>query len=505
MASMMTAIKAGMKLPWTLQDESWQLLYRTTYTSDNEPATTVLIPHNAQAAKLVLYAEYQDSNGLKCMPSYSYRAGAQADFAETMNIATVLVFLQEGYVVTIPDKQGCRNAFAAGHVEGRHTLDGIRATLSFGPLNFSKDTRVAGWGYSGGGIQSGWAASLKKTYAPELNMVGWYAGGTPSNLTNLIMKVNKNFFSGFLISGLNGIGLAYPSVNRTLEMIGTDKLKESVNDADRLCLLEMQVKYPYLDLLSTDYTSVGEHLLEMEPVKSVLSRQVMGAYEEETPDTPMLMAHGVGDEIAPYDSFLAMGESGDSYTRFFIEDYKGYLLYHLPKTDREWFLWEVDWIDRESEKETILFKDGDTYWSVDQFGHMYLIEYLVMFFVDKSIDEMEMRNKHNLFIRKGADLESDWYSTPPKPNPNNPWIKPKTEWECLVIWSLVYALIVKIQNIVYLYQIHLANDRDSEKEEILFQDVDCYWLLDWKGNLDIDALVKFFIDKSIDEKELLKF
>lgn len=155
-----------------------------------------------------------------------------------------------------------------------------------------------------------------------------------------------------------------------------------------------------------------------------------------------------------------MGESGDSYTRFFIEDYKGYLLYHLPKTDPEWFLWEVDWINRESEKETILFKDGDTYWSVDQFGHMYLTEYLVMFFVDKSIDEMEMRNKHNLFIKKGADLESDWYSTPPKPNPNarihvppslleyhqvtdlglrikNPWIKPKTEWECLVIWSLV--------------------------------------------------------------------
>lgn len=285
--------------------EAWQLLYRTTYTSDNEPATTVttvLIPHNAQADKLVLYAEYQDSNGPKCMPSYSYRAGAQADFAETMNIATVLVFLQEGYVVTIPDKQGSRNAFAAGHVEGRHTLDGIRATLSFGPLNFSKDTRVAGWGYSGGGIQSGWAASLKKTYAPELNMVGWYAGGTPSNLTNLIMKVNKSFFSGFLISGLHGIGLAYPSVNRTLEMIATDKLKESVNDADRLCLLEMQLKYPYLDLLSTDYTSAGEHLLEMEPMKSVLSRQVMGAYEEETPDTPMLMAHGVGDEIAPYES-----------------------------------------------------------------------------------------------------------------------------------------------------------------------------------------------------------
>lgn len=38
-------------------------------------------------------------------------------------------------IVTVPDKEGRKNAFASGHVEGRQILDGIRATLAFDKLN----------------------------------------------------------------------------------------------------------------------------------------------------------------------------------------------------------------------------------------------------------------------------------------------------------------------------------------------------------------------------------
>ncbi|WFD28146.1 hypothetical protein MNAN1_003152 [Malassezia nana] len=285
--------------------EAWQLLYRTNFASDDEPTTTVttvIVPYNAKQERLVLYAEYQDSNGEKCMPSFSYQAGFTSDLSATMNMASVLVFLQEGYIVTVPDKQGKRNMFAAGHVEGHQTLDGIRATLSFDKLGFSNDTRVAGWGYSGGAIQSGWAASLKKTYAPELNMVGWYAGGTPSNLTDLIVNVNKGFFSGFLFSGLLGLSRAYPSLNETLERISKEKLKEGLEDADKLCMMDMLAKYPSTNLLTKDYTSLGDRLLATGEVKDVLDQQIMGIHKDETPDTPVLMAHGAGDEIVPFRS-----------------------------------------------------------------------------------------------------------------------------------------------------------------------------------------------------------
>ena len=46
-------------------------------------------------------------------------------------------------------------------------------------------------------------------------------------------------------------------------------------------------------------------------------------------------------------------------------------------------------------------------------------------------------------------------------------------------------------------------DRNSEKDEILFQDTVGYWFFDNTDFIHVHALVKFFIEKSIDEKELL--
>ena len=47
-----------------------------------------------------------------------------------------------------------------------------RATLAFDKIGLKKEAKVVGHGYSGGGIQTGWTAALKKTYAPEINTVG---------------------------------------------------------------------------------------------------------------------------------------------------------------------------------------------------------------------------------------------------------------------------------------------------------------------------------------------
>lgn len=55
-------------------------------------------------------------------------------------------------MVTVPDEQGNVNAFASGRVEGHQTLDGIRTTLAFDKLKLADNVKVAGWGYSGGGI-----------------------------------------------------------------------------------------------------------------------------------------------------------------------------------------------------------------------------------------------------------------------------------------------------------------------------------------------------------------
>ena len=68
--------------------------------------------------------------------------------------------------------------------------------------------------------------------------------------------------------------------------------------------------------------------------------------------------------IPKLDSSNSMADPNSNYTRFFIKNVNGYLLYHLPQTDVDWYTWECDMCDRETERDTMLFQDGESYWSL---------------------------------------------------------------------------------------------------------------------------------------------
>ena len=58
--------------------EAWQLLYRTTYRTEDEPTTTVttvMVPHNAQNDSLVMFGDFEDTGAPECAPSDTWRAG----------------------------------------------------------------------------------------------------------------------------------------------------------------------------------------------------------------------------------------------------------------------------------------------------------------------------------------------------------------------------------------------------------------------------------------------
>ena len=104
------------------------------------------------------------------------------------------------------------------------------------------------------------------------------------------------------------------------------------------------------------------------------------------------------------------------YTRFFIKDVNGYCLYQLPQTEIDWYTWECDMCDRDSEHDLILFKDGDTYWSLDWFSFPLIIGNLVDFFVNKTIDEIELFDKHKILVKRSDGPEPDkgpWYFSRP--------------------------------------------------------------------------------------------
>ena len=112
----------------------------------------------------------------------------------------------------------------------------------------------------------------------------------------------------------------------------------------------------------------------------------------------------------------SMADPNSNYTRFFIKDINGYLLYHLPQTRVDWFTWECDMCDRNSEHETMLFQDGETYWSLIWYSGSLDIDAMVKFFVERSIDEKELEDKYKIIVRRSFSSEPDtgpWISTRP--------------------------------------------------------------------------------------------
>ncbi|WFD45263.1 hypothetical protein MPSI1_003945 [Malassezia psittaci] len=282
---------------------AYQVLYRTSQNTPDEPqhtVTTILVPYNAKKNALVVGATAQDSNGPQCTPSAGYTY-------ETLNFVLILdqtffqQYLEEGYIMTIPDKEGPKNAFAAGRMEGYMTLDAVRATLNFDRLNLSNDTRVAGYGYSGGAITIGWAASLRPSYAPDINMIGWALGGTPSNLSGTINHIDSTIFSGLILAGVTGVSDVYPKVRAYLKNVLNSAGRAALEFCRQNCLQDIILKYPLRSIYSNEFQTRGENVFDNSAVQEMFTELTMGLRSSETPDVPTYMYHAEHDEIVPYD------------------------------------------------------------------------------------------------------------------------------------------------------------------------------------------------------------
>ena len=284
---------------------AYQILYRTTAGYEDEPShtvTTVIVPHNAKSGQLVNYLAYIDSNGAQCAPSYSMRQGSKFLNDDLLNYQQLLfsTFLNEGWILTIPDYQGPQRAFAAGRLEGRMSLDGIRAALNFGEIGLDKNTSVVTYGYSGGAIASGWTAALQASYAPEINAIGFAMGGTPANVTSTVQSLDKGVFSGLCVAGITGIIYAYQVVQDWFQNHLYPKGNDAIEYARSHCITDIFSRYPFSHVFSDDFFRNGSSILYDPTIQSVISDIVLGLKESETPKAPVYMFHSQHDEIVPF-------------------------------------------------------------------------------------------------------------------------------------------------------------------------------------------------------------
>lgn len=135
-------------LPKAKYSAAYQLLYRTTDALGNPIATTttVIIPANADFAKLLSYQVVYDTSDVDCSPSYAIQEGGSflSDNGYTYPLTV-------GWVVNTPDYEGPQAAFTNGPISGQATLDSIRAALASTSITgVQPNATVALWGYSGG-------------------------------------------------------------------------------------------------------------------------------------------------------------------------------------------------------------------------------------------------------------------------------------------------------------------------------------------------------------------
>ncbi|GAB0138198.1 hypothetical protein EsDP_00006439 [Epichloe bromicola] len=281
-------------------NDSHQILYRTTDSHANATATvlTVLVPHNADYAKVLSYQVAEDAPALDCAPSYALQLGSAAGGPSGMaftraEMLLIEAALEQGWVVIVPDFQGPRGAFLANRLAGQAILDGIRAAIRSSNLTgIARRPTVAMWGYSGGGITSAWAAELQPTYAPDLDIAGAAIGGIAPVLPTIIKLTNRGPFAGLIASGLLGLANEYPSLAGTVQQHLRPKHRKKFEKARTQCLAANANDFAFRDVVGMFNDSI---LTDLELAR-ILEDNGLG---KAVPTIPIFLYKSIFDEVSP--------------------------------------------------------------------------------------------------------------------------------------------------------------------------------------------------------------
>lgn len=287
--------KVGVRFPksltWDGAVTATQLLYRTT-DSHGTPvttATTVVVPHKAWAGpgRRPIFGQQQamDALGLQCNPSVTLRKGSNQD------LAMMAPFLARGYAVVASDYQGPKMAWIAARQTAHGVLDGIRAAKRFPSLGLQHSPTVL-YGYSGGGFATAWAAELRRSYAPDVQILGAAAGGVPGDLAQLSLRQKPVGFTAWGI--LLGLAREYPDRVRPQDYLNAEGIAFAKTLSNG-CLNDLLSKTKGVSLAK--YSKVGD-IMAIPSVRAVVAENSLGRTAAK-PDMPLYVFHDTKDTLIP--------------------------------------------------------------------------------------------------------------------------------------------------------------------------------------------------------------
>ena len=142
-----------------------------------------------------------------------------------------------GWLVAMSDYEGLgtpgRHPYLVGPSEGRSVIDAILAARSLPGADAGDQLAIAG--YSQGGHGALWANEVAADWAPEVNVVGTFAGA-PATELDVILAAAPNIpaLSGFAFMMVAGFKEAYPDAD--LSTLLTPAGEEALDRVDKGCV-----------------------------------------------------------------------------------------------------------------------------------------------------------------------------------------------------------------------------------------------------------------------------
>lgn len=293
-----------------------RIMYRSTDAQGKPVAVTgtYLEPDNPWPGNgprpLLAYATIPYGMGEQCAPSRLFNQGIHASlrtgFDLMLNIEEgwIATLLARGFAIVVTDGVGAGihspmspqwlNRIAGGTA----LIDAARAALQLPGTSLDPHGPVAFWGWLSGGHAALSAAELAATYGPELNVVGTYAAGAPTDLAEVMAPVDGNFLAGATGWLLRGAISSYPQIEQPIRDSLTPRGLEMLDNSGRQCLVQTGIDYMFRHFDGWFKGNIYE-AVKADPLKGLLAAQRIGNIK---PAKPVYFEHNRWDSFAPYAS-----------------------------------------------------------------------------------------------------------------------------------------------------------------------------------------------------------
>jgi hypothetical protein len=294
-----------------------RIMYRSTDARGNPNAVTgtYFEPYNAWPGAgprpLIVYGPGTQGQGDQCAPSRLFNQGIHwspwLDLAFNYEELFVATMVARGFAIVMTDYDGLGTPGVHTYVnrlaEGQAMLDAGRAAMRLPDTSLDPHGPVGFWGYSQGGGAAASAAELAPTYAPDVNVVGAYAGAPPADLKELFPYADGSALVGVVGYALNGVIAAYPEAEPAIRERLTPRGDDLLAKTQDQCIAETITKFMFRHVQPYFNEDVSQLVTE-EPFKSLFDLQRIGRYK---PKAPVLINSNRYDPLVPWTAANQLG------------------------------------------------------------------------------------------------------------------------------------------------------------------------------------------------------